>query len=169
MPKWLKWLLGITIIVAAVALSIVTVGIAAPITTALGGGVIASIAISGFGLSVGMQGITNGFDNINWGLVGKDTLVGTISGFISGGIFGGIKKLLNAEKVANSLSGVSRAMANADDAALAFKMTPLIESDGSMAAHNIAANVAKFSFVNLYRFGNFGLKQLIGYGIKGRY
>ena len=35
---WLEWVLGIMIIIAAVALSVVTAGIAAPISAALGGG-----------------------------------------------------------------------------------------------------------------------------------
>jgi len=93
MPDWLKWALGITIIVGAVALSILTAGLAAPIAASVGGGLFGAIvggavagaiggAIAGFGISIGMQGINKGFDNIDWHEVGKATLSGAISGFI---------------------------------------------------------------------------------------
>ena len=78
---WWDWLLGGLVIVGAVVLSVVTAGLAVPVTTALGGGLLTSIAagavtgaiggaISSFGISVGTQAITTGFDNINWGTVG---------------------------------------------------------------------------------------------------
>jgi hypothetical protein len=77
---------------------------------AVGGGLLGAVvvgtvagavggAIAGFGVSIGMQGISNGFDNINWGQVGKDTLIGAISGAIAGGVFEGIKHVADVAKV----------------------------------------------------------------------
>ena len=54
-----------------------------------------------FGISTIKQGLTNGYDNINWGQVGIETLIGAASGFVSGAIFGAISgtvKVLNAAK-----------------------------------------------------------------------
>ncbi len=102
MPKWLRWVLGAVIIVASVALSVVTAGLATPISTALGGGMLGAVvggavagavggAISGFGISVAAQGISNGFDNINWAQVGIATISGLVAGAILGGISGAAK------------------------------------------------------------------------------
>ncbi len=102
MPKWLRWLLGGLIIIAAVALSILTAGIGTVITGALGGGVFATVlggavggaisgAVMGFGISVATQGITNGFENINWNQVGIGVLSGAIVGAVTGAITSGIK------------------------------------------------------------------------------
>ena len=103
---WWEWLLGITIIVASVALSVVTAGMATPISAALGGGMLGAIvggavagavggAITGFGISVATQGIFNGFSNINWGQVGWATLGGAVTGAILGGIGGAVSYLKN--------------------------------------------------------------------------
>ena len=105
---WWQWLLGIVIIVASVALSVVTAGIATPISAALGGGMLGAIvggavagaiggAITGFGISIATQGIANGFSNINWAQVGWATLSGAVTGAIFGGI-GGAVKVVNAAK-----------------------------------------------------------------------
>ena len=96
------WLLGIVIVIAAVALSVVTAGIGTAITGALGGGLFASVigsaiggAISGAilsaGISIASQGISNGFNNINWGEVGLSALAGGIAGAIFGAISGVVK------------------------------------------------------------------------------
>ena len=105
---WWQWLLGIVIIVASVALSVVTAGIATLISAALGGGMLGAIvggavagavggAITGFGISIATQGIANGFSNINWAQVGWATLSGAVTGAIFGGI-GGAVKVVNAAK-----------------------------------------------------------------------
>ncbi len=102
MPKWLRWLLGGIIVVAAIALTVVTAGLAAPISAAVGGGMLGAIvggavagaiggAITSFAFSVASQGISNGFDNINWGQVGLATLGGAITGAVLGGLGGGIR------------------------------------------------------------------------------
>ena len=85
------WLLGAAIVVAAIALTVVTAGLAAPVSAAVGGGLLGAIvggavagavggAITGFAFSVASQGIANGFNNINWGQVGIDTIVGMAVG-----------------------------------------------------------------------------------------
>ncbi len=100
--KWWQWLLGGIIVVAAIALTVVTAGLAAPISAAVGGGMLGAIvggavagaiggAITSFAFSVASQGISNGFDNINWGQVGLATLGGAITGAVLGGIGGGIR------------------------------------------------------------------------------
>ena len=117
--KWWAWLLGVLIIVATVALTVVTAGLAAPIAAAVGGGLTGAIvggavagaiggAIAGFGISVATQGISNGFNNIDWKQVGIDTLVGAITGAISGGVFGGIKYVSGAKTVAGNIVRVNQ-------------------------------------------------------------
>ena len=70
-------------------------------TAALGGGVWAAIAggavggaisgaIFGAGLSILSQGVSNGYGNIDWGKVGIDTLIGSLTGAASGAIFAAI-------------------------------------------------------------------------------
>ena len=97
-----SWLLGIFIVVAAVALTVFTAGIAAPISAALGGGMLGAVvggavagaiggAITSFAFSVAGQGIANGFDNIDWGQVLIQTAIGAATGAIFGGFGGGIK------------------------------------------------------------------------------
>ena len=132
LAKWANWILGGLIIVGGIALSIMTGGLAAPLTAALGGSFIASIAagaivgavggaIAGACLSIGSQAISNGFENIRWSDVGKSALNGAISGAISGGIFGGIKYAVNTTQIANSLAGVNSAQARLDSAFLSLK------------------------------------------------
>ena len=105
---WWHWVLGAIIIVAAVALSVVTAGIATPISAALGGGMLGAVvggavagaiggAITSFGISVAIQGISNGFNNIDWKNVGIATLTGAVTGAILGGI-GGAVRVANAAK-----------------------------------------------------------------------
>lgn len=120
MPKWLRWLISgiiaIVIIAAVIVVSVATAGLGTAVAGALGGGVAATIfgsavggavtgaitgAIMSFGISVIKQGISNGYDNINWKQVGINTLIGAASGFVSGAIFGAISgtvKVLNAAK-----------------------------------------------------------------------
>ena len=115
LPKWLKWLSGICIIIIAVAVSVATAGIGTAITGALGGGLGASIlggavggaisgAIASFGISLGIQGISNGFNNINWVNIGLSTLTGFVSGAILGGIGGAIKYFSSTTKLYRAVS-----------------------------------------------------------------
>jgi hypothetical protein len=109
MPNWLKWLItGVIVVVAIAAVVLVTVataGIGTAVAGALGGGVGATIfggavggavtgaitgAIIGAGVSVVSQGLSVGYENVNWGKVGIDTLIGGATGFVSGAIFGAI-------------------------------------------------------------------------------
>ena len=109
--KWWEWLLGIVIIIGAVALSVVTAGLAAPISAALGGGLAGAIvggavagaiggAITGFAFSVASQGISNGFDNIDWQQVGFDTAIGFVVGGLLGAIGGWAQYASNAGRAA---------------------------------------------------------------------
>lgn len=194
MPSWLKWTLGIVIIVAAVAASILTAGLAAPIAAGVGGGLFGAIiggavagaiggAIAGFGISVGMQAIANDFD-IDWNQVGKATLSGAISGFIAGGVLGGIKHVVSAAKVANSISGLSKAQANLDKAFAPLKNVKTLSTmahSGSNIAQTVSQaaanyNVAYNALINaqvinsivefaFYPTAQFLFKQLIGLGI----
>ena len=113
--KWWDWLLGIVVIVAAIALSVATAGIGTIITGALGSGLTASIiggaiggaisgAVASFGTSLAIQGISNGFNNINWVNVGLSTLTGFVSGAILGGIGGAIKYFSSTTKLYRAVS-----------------------------------------------------------------
>lgn len=117
---WWEWLLSaiiaIVTIAAVVAVSVFTAGLGMSIAGALGGGVGATIfgsaaggaitgtitgALMSFGISIISQGLTVGYDDINWGQVGINTLIGAASGFVSGAIFGAISgtvKIMNAAK-----------------------------------------------------------------------
>ncbi len=112
---WWDWLLGIVVIVAAIVLSVATAGIGTIITGALGGGLTASIiggaiggaisgAVASFGTSLAIQGISNGFNNINWVNVGLSTLTGFVSGAILGGIGGAIKYFSSTTKLYRAVS-----------------------------------------------------------------
>ncbi|MCL2598874.1 MAG: hypothetical protein FWD76_03075, partial [Firmicutes bacterium] len=116
MPDWLKWTLGIVIIAAAIGLSIATGMLASPIAGLVGSGLFASVvggvaagaisgAVLGFGVSVGTQGISNGFENIDWNKVGFDTAVGALSGAVTGGIFGGLKEIWTGGQIVKASSG----------------------------------------------------------------
>ena len=59
-------------------------------------------ALIGFGTSVITQGLSNGWDNINWSQVGLDTLIGGISGAIGGSGIG-----LAGSIIAGSIMGVT--------------------------------------------------------------
>ena len=117
---WWDWLFAALVAIVTVALVVVvtiaTAGVGTAIAGALGGGVAATIfggavggaitgaitgAIIGSGISIIGQGLTNGFDNINWSQVGIDALIGAASGFVTGAITGAISstiKVLNAAK-----------------------------------------------------------------------
>lgn len=198
MSEWLQWTLGGLIVVGSIALSICTAGLATPIATAVGGGLFGAIvggavagaiggAIAGFGVSIGTQAIANGFENINWIDVGKSTASGAISGFIAGGVFGGIKHVYSAKSLANSVSGLSKAQSNFDNALkplsnvknlanMPFGGANIARTVGQVAANYNAAYanliiagvdnaVATLAFYGMYVGAQFGLKQLIGYGI----
>ena len=117
--KWWEWLLGIVIIIGAVALSVVTAGLAAPISAALGGGLAGAIvggavagaiggAITGFAFSVASQGIFNGFDNIDWQQVGYDALFGAVSGAIAGSALGMLKSVVSSKVIASSIAQINQ-------------------------------------------------------------
>ena len=189
-PKWWEWLLGVFIIVGFLALSVLTAGIGTAITGALGSGFIASIvggviggAISGavmsFGLSIATQGIANGFENINWKQVGKDVLIGAISGAIAGGIIGAAKFLMSAEKIAGAISGIQKAENGVVKASEILKNTPIAIKGGVVTTEHISAQlglnvasqilskaqsiyeVSTFIITQMYKFAQFGLKQLV--------
>jgi hypothetical protein len=65
------------------------------------------------------QGPSNGYANIDWKQVGTDTLIGfatgVITGIVAGGIFGGIKYKVDPKKIANIMSGLSKAENSFDD------------------------------------------------------
>ena len=196
MPKWLRWLLGGLIIVAAVTLSIVTAGLAAPISTALGSGLLGAVvggavagavggAIASFGISIATQGISNGFGNIDWKKVGKDTLIGAASGAIAGGVFGAIRYVASAAKVANAISGLKNAENGMIKASEVLKNTPIAIKGGVVSTERIAAQlsfntasqiyskaqsvyaVSEFVINKIYQILRFGFKQLISNFFKG--
>ena len=151
------------------------------IVGALGG------AVAGACFSIGSQEISSGFENIQWSDVGKSSLSVVISGDISGGIFGGIKYAVNATQIANSLSGVNSAQARLDSAfsslknvknlsGLPFSSSNIARTVAQAAAnYNIAYSSLVMAQINsklieLAIKGDlsglqFGLKQLIGYGL----
>ena len=57
----------------------------------------------------GTQLITNGTENFSWSEFDKSAWTGAITGGIAGGLFAGIKYGLSTKKVANSISGLSKA------------------------------------------------------------
>ena len=63
-------------------------------------------------MSAGNQIIANGFENFDWLEVGK----GALAVGIAGGIFGGIQHVLSTKKIADGVSGISKAKARLDDA-----------------------------------------------------
>lgn len=119
MPEWVKWTLGIGIIALGVGVSIASGGIASALIAgssslwaSIGIGAAAGAiggAASGFAISVGTQGIVNGFENIDLSKAGTSALTGAISGAIAGGIFGGIRYALSTQKIANAVSGYNSA------------------------------------------------------------
>ena len=196
MPKWLRCLLGVVIIVASVAASIMTAGLMAPFATTLGGGLAATIvagaavgalggAISACGISIATQGISKGFDKIDPMQVLSDTLFGAASGAIAGAIFGAINYVASADKIAKGLSGLSEAMKNAEKADFVLRFTPIKIAGGVMATERVMAqlgyNVARFMldkaqsvykvlkfllFSKLYSLAQAGLKFLINNSFK---
>lgn len=95
---WEKVAITAVIVVGVIALSVLTAGIGGAVTTALGGGFWAAVAggaaggavsgaIFGAGFSIASQGITNGYNNIDWAKVGMDTLIGIGSGALMGATF----------------------------------------------------------------------------------
>lgn len=161
--KWWEWLLGIVIIIGAVALSVVTAGLAAPISAALGGGLAGAIvggavagaiggAITGFAFSVASQGISNGFDNIDWQQVGYDTLFGAVSGAISVGIFNGLGYLANLSMGVNRIFGAKYGRAILNKALFIYKNTSM--------TLGFAYNISK----NLYRYYPVFIEQICNVG-----
>lgn len=187
--EWWEWLLGVVIIVAAVALSFVTAGLAGPIATALGGGLFGAIlggavagavggAITGFGISLATQGISNGFDNIDGFQLFTDTVYSAAAGLIAGGIFGGIKHVLSAQKIANALSGLDnaeKAFEKAfEKAQSVLQKTPIAIQGGVMSTERVSAqlvfNVASANLGNVQSVYNTlklvcnGVYNLLEYG-----
>ena len=146
---WWHWLIGAVIVVAAVALSVVTAGIATPISAALGGGMLGAIvggavagavggAITSFGISIATQGISNGFTNIDWGQVGVQTAIGAISGAVLGGLGGGIKYARAASYLkANGITDVKSVLKN-------FKGIPSLKTSNGVHAYRYYDNISAF-------------------------
>jgi len=120
LPQWAEWLIGGALVVGAIALTIATAGVGGALATALGGSLLATIgsgvvvgaavgAVSGMMINAGTQLITNGTENFSWSEFGKSAWTGAIAGGIAGGVFAGIQYGLSAGKIANSVSGLSKA------------------------------------------------------------
>lgn len=120
LPQWAEWLIGGTLVVGAIALTIITAGAGGALAAVLGGSLLATIgsgvvvgaavgAVSGMMINAGTQLITKGNENFSWSEFGKSALTGVIAGGIAGGLFAGIQYGLSAEKIANSVSGLSKA------------------------------------------------------------
>ena len=154
---------------------------AGAIVGALGG------AVAGACFSIGSQAISSGFEDIQWSDVGKSALSGAISGAISGGIFGGVKYAVNTTRIANSLSGVNSAQVRLDNAFSSLKNVKNLSGlpfSGSNIARTVAQAATNYNsaysslvmaqinskLIELAIKGGlsglqFGLKQLIGYGL----
>ena len=124
MPEWAQWLIGGALVVGAIALTICTVG------------------ASGALMSAGTQIIANGFENFSWSEVGKGAITGCIAGGIAGGFFAGIQYGLSAGKIANSVSGLSKAQTRLDNV---FKPLNNIKNLSNMpfSGANIARNIGQ--------------------------
>ena len=181
MPEWAQFVLGGLIIVGGIALSIATGGLATPLVTTFGGGLIASMTagaivgalggtIAGACFSIGSQVISSGFDNIQWLDVGKSALSGFISGLISGGIFSGIKYAVNTNQIANSLAGVKLAQTRLDNAFLPLKNVENL-SKLPFSSSNIARTVSQVAINYNNAYSNLIIAQinskLIELAIKG--
>jgi RHS repeat-associated protein len=186
----------LAIAAALVAFYDIDLGRAAPLTAALGGGLWASVAagaimgtvsgaVYGAGFSLLVQGITSGYANVDWKRVGIDALSGAISGAVAGGVFGGIKYFFSAAEISNAVSGLNKAQAALEKASDAFyKTTSAVKRGRDITKQMIAlakyavANqafvlakgtqiIAELAFKGVYMAAQFGLKQLIGYYVKG--
>ncbi len=190
-------ILGTILVVAAVVLvSVLTAGVGSGVASALGGGAIATIlggavggaisgAVIGAGMSIASQGISDGYGNINWKQVGNDTLISAGIGAVTGGLFGGLKYFAGANKIANGLSGLSRAQQKFSQASFVLQFTPMEITGGVMSTERIAAqlsynfasvtlsraqnvyNVLSFIFKQTYMIAQFGFKQLFGSTMRG--
>jgi hypothetical protein len=96
-------ILTVIVIAAVIALTVATAGVGGIVAGAVGGGLIGTImggiavgavtgAIIGAGFSIISQGLSNGYDNIDWRSVGMDTLSGAVAGAIAGpGLGAGVR------------------------------------------------------------------------------
>ena len=156
-----------------------------------GGAIIGAVggAVAGFGVSYGSQVIEKGFQDTDWNAVIKSTISGAISGAIAGGVFGGIKyaNAANVNSFSNSVSGLNKAQASINNAwkplsniknlaNMPFSSANIARTVGQAAANYNAAyanlifasvnnTIVNLAFAGLYAGSQFGLKQLIGYGI----
>ena len=156
-----------------------------------GGAIIGFIggAVAGFGVSYGSQVIEKGFHDTDWNAVIKSTVSGAVSGAIAGGVFGGIKyaNSANVKSLANSVSGLNKAQSSINNAwkplsniknlaNMPFSGANIARTVGQVATNYNAAytnlifagvnnTIANLAFKGLYAGAQFGLKQLIGYGI----
>ena len=119
-PERLEWVLGGTLVVGAVALTIATAGLGGAIAGAIGTGFWASVAggaiaggivgaASGAMISAGTQPMTVGAEGFSWNKVGAGALSGLATGAIAGGVFGGITHLYSAKYLAKTVSGLQAA------------------------------------------------------------
>lgn len=93
-------------------------------------------------MSAVTQIIANGFENFSWSEVGKSVLTGGIAGDIAGGLFSGIQYGLSAGKIANNVSGLSKAQTRLDNV---FKPLNNIKNLSNMpfSGVNIARNIGQ--------------------------
>ncbi|MDR1697629.1 MAG: RHS repeat-associated core domain-containing protein, partial [Erysipelotrichaceae bacterium] len=129
---WGKVLGTILVVAAVVAISFATAGIGTAITAAMGGfwgavvggavGGAISGAIMGAGISMVVQGISGGYSNIDYALVGWSALTGAITGAMMGGFVGGFR-YIRAVKFLKA-NGVE----NIDEIMSSFKGTPRLKT-----------------------------------------
>ena len=122
----LELILTVVVIVAVIAVTVATAGVGGVLAGALIGAALG--AISGAALDIISQGFANGFDNINWGSVGKAALVGGILGGIGGGVGGKMASM--AGKTAGSIGSKTAARAASSVGSKATARTPKVV-DGS--------------------------------------
>ena len=72
-------------------------------------------------MTLGMQVIDKGFKDLEWDKIGREALIGAISGAVLGGAFGAVNHYLKGGKVvADNVSGLSKAQNNMNTASKAL-------------------------------------------------
>ena len=104
---------------------------------AIAGGAIGG-AITSFGIGVAVQGISNGFTNIDWRQVGIQTAIGAVSGAVLGGLGAGIKYARAASYLkANGITDVKSILKN-------FKGIPSLRTSNGVNAYRYYDNIVAF-------------------------
>ena len=153
LPQWAECVIGGALVLGAIALTIATAGVGGALATALGGSLLATIgsgvvvgaavgAVSGMMINAGTQLIINGTENFSWGEFGKSAWTSAIAGGIAGGVFAGIQYGLSAGKIANSVSGLSKAQTRLNNV---FKPLGNVKNlaNAPFSGANIAETVGK--------------------------